>query len=113
MVAKTMNGRQIRGWSIVSKIAAIGWEKRRSVLLKQSGSRMVDEEVYKVDGKVFDSKKGQQRKPAFAEVVNEHQIRGNKECLKVLEEGLSMSWDMADKEESWLSRCTIEFLKKI
>ena len=70
LVAKMVNGRQIRGWSIVSKMAAFGWKNRRSVEMRQSGSKMVDGEVCKEVGKVFDSKKGQQRKLTFAEVVN-------------------------------------------
>ncbi|KAK2651678.1 hypothetical protein Ddye_011534 [Dipteronia dyeriana] len=52
MVAKTVNGRQIRGWYIVSKMVAFRWENWRSVVLRQSGSRMMDGEICKVDGKI-------------------------------------------------------------
>ncbi|KAK3220801.1 hypothetical protein Dsin_014771 [Dipteronia sinensis] len=43
---------------------------------------------------------------------NWHHVRCNEECLKVSEKGISMSWDMVDIEELWLSRSTIGVLTK-
>ncbi|KAK1565073.1 hypothetical protein Q3G72_018124 [Acer saccharum] len=112
LVAESVNGRLIRGWSIVSKMANFGWKSRRSVVLRQSGSRMVDGEVGKVNRMFTGSKKGHQRMRSFAEVVYGNRFKGNDECAKVSEEGISMTWDSVDKEDLWLSRCTIGVLKK-
>ncbi|KAI9180709.1 hypothetical protein LWI28_007425 [Acer negundo] len=52
-----VNGKQICGWPIVSKMADFGWKNRRYRASIQSGSRMVDRVVNNVDGKVNGVKK--------------------------------------------------------
>ncbi|KAK3206483.1 hypothetical protein Dsin_020529 [Dipteronia sinensis] len=79
----------------------------RTALHTTSGSRKGSN----VNGKVNSVKKGHQRRQTLVDVVNGHYDRSKDESLKVLEKGISMSWDTKDKEDSWLSRCTIGDLK--
>ncbi|KAK3219363.1 hypothetical protein Dsin_013333 [Dipteronia sinensis] len=84
-VANMVNGKQILGWPIISKMAAFGWKNRRSMALSQSGSRLVDGKGSNVNGKVNSAKKGHQMRQTFVDVINGHHDRSKEESLKMLE----------------------------
>ncbi|KAK1556033.1 hypothetical protein Q3G72_034857 [Acer saccharum] len=63
-------------------MAIFGWKNQSSLMMRQSGLRMVDGEVSNGNGKANCDREGQQSKQTFVEVVNKHQDRSNEGCLK-------------------------------
>ncbi|KAK1592042.1 hypothetical protein Q3G72_018286 [Acer saccharum] len=65
LVAIKANRSHIRGWLIALKMVAVGWKNRRSLALRQRGSRMINGKENHVVGKVKCDMEGQQSKQTF------------------------------------------------
>ncbi|KAK3231711.1 hypothetical protein Dsin_003592 [Dipteronia sinensis] len=107
-VAESVNGKNVIGWSISSKVVAFGWKNRRLGAVKDFGPRIGDE-VPVEDGKIIGSQRYRIRNRnngSFAEAL---QVR-SKRCQ--IGEGsdekiASLLWDNKSGEGNWLDKCAV------
>ncbi|KAK3199272.1 hypothetical protein Dsin_022687 [Dipteronia sinensis] len=112
-VAESVNGKNVIGWTINSKVAAFGWKNGRVGAAKKFGLRVGGGGSVE-DGKSIGSQQygiRNRNNCSFAEAL---QVRSKKYQIgeRSEEEIAFLLWDIKSGEDNWLDKCVVGELKQ-